>query len=437
MTATEADPRPPAGRPPAPMGAGEQRSALIRLLLIVAAAVVASAATGVGRTVAVVLAIIVMIMLHELGHLLTAKWGGMKVTEYFLGFGPRLWSVRRGETEYGVKAIPAGGYVKIVGMSNLEEVDPADEARTYRAQSYGRRLAVAVAGSTVHFLIALVLLFVLFAAVGQLDVKHPKLQVGELTLFKQGQSPAQQAGFQLGDRILTVDGRPLAKWDDLPPYIKARPGQRLTFVVDRGGRQLTLTPTPVDRRTIQLRQGDLVDRNGEPSGFVGIGPAFPVVRAGPVAAAGRSVAELGREMKNTLSALGHLVTFKGIRGYGSQLTASHPPAPGPDQPRFLSPVGFVRVASQAAHTGLREVLTLLVLINVFVGMFNLVPLLPLDGGHVAIATYERIRSRRGRPYRADVAKLMPLTYGVFLLLVFLGLSSLYLDIVRPLANPFQ
>src|SRR5262245_40686470 len=106
------------------MDQNEQRSALLRLGLIVVAAIVAAAATGVTKTVAVVLAIIVMIMLHELGHYLTAKSAGMKVTEFFLGFGPRLWSVRKGETEYGIKALPVGGYVKIIGMSNLDEVPP-------------------------------------------------------------------------------------------------------------------------------------------------------------------------------------------------------------------------------------------------------------------------------------------------------------------------
>ena len=102
----------------------------------------------------VIAALIVTIALHELGHYLTAKWSGMKVTEYFLGFGPRIWSFRRGETDYGVKAIPAGAYVKIIGMNSYEEVDPADESRTYRQQSYPRRLAVAVGGSAMHFLIA-------------------------------------------------------------------------------------------------------------------------------------------------------------------------------------------------------------------------------------------------------------------------------------------
>ncbi|HUS61132.1 MAG TPA: site-2 protease family protein, partial [Acidimicrobiales bacterium] len=134
--------------------AAERRKGFTRLLIIIVALVAGSLYFGVVRTVAVIAAVILMIMLHELGHFATAKWSGMKVTEYFLGFGPRIWSVRKGETEYGIKAIPAGGYVKIIGMNSLEEVDPADEPRTYRQQPYWQRLMVVCAGSTVHFIIA-------------------------------------------------------------------------------------------------------------------------------------------------------------------------------------------------------------------------------------------------------------------------------------------
>ncbi len=132
------------------------------LVVLVALAVV----TGYVDLLIVVASIIVIVMLHELGHFLAAKHGGMKVTEYFVGFGPRLWSFRRGETEYGIKALPLGGYVKIPGMTNLEEVDPADEGRVYRDKPFHSRLLVAVAGSAVHFLLAFVLLWVLLTFVG-------------------------------------------------------------------------------------------------------------------------------------------------------------------------------------------------------------------------------------------------------------------------------
>ncbi|MDQ1373162.1 MAG: hypothetical protein QOJ09_500 [Actinomycetota bacterium] len=428
MTITDERPHPDAD-------AQEQRTAMFRLMLVLLAAALGVYALGIAKATLVVLAVVLMIMLHELGHFAAAKWSGMKVTEYFIGFGPRLWSIRKGETEYGVKALPLGGYVKIIGMHNLEEVDPADEARTYRQQAFPKRLAVAVAGSFMHFVIAFLLLVALHSTVGIIRYdKQPLAEIGEISRLQTGPSPAQKAGLRVGDRIIAIDGQAVRNWTVLRTYIQNHPGQPIEFVIERGGNRLTVTVTPVKQNGQRVNADNKPIGKPEPVGFVGISPAYPVEKDGIAKGVVRSVGDIGAYSRETVKALGHLFSFNGLHQYGQQLTSGRgPTTPSADQPRFLSPVGLARVASQAAENGIRQVLVLLVSINIFVGILNMFPMLPFDGGHVAIAVYEAIRSKlAGRHYHADVAKLLPFTYAVFLLLMFLAVTSLYLDIARPL-----
>ena len=206
---------------------------LMRLGVVVLAGIVLTIVFDAWPVLLVVLALVAMVMLHELGHFATAKWSGMKVTEYFLGFGPKLWSIRRGETEYGVKAIPAGGYVRIVGMTMLEEVDPPDEARSYRQASFPRRLAVAVAGSGMHVIMAFVLLFSLYAIAGAPTATAPTIT--SLAQFSKGVSPAQRAGLKPGDTIVAIDGHKNPGVDFLISFVNKHAGDSLTLVVERGG----------------------------------------------------------------------------------------------------------------------------------------------------------------------------------------------------------
>lgn len=424
-------------RAPDPVGLGpggqsSQVASILRLVLVVALIVAVSVLGGVGKTVAVLAAIILMIVLHEFGHFVMAKAAKVKVTEFFVGFGTRLWSVRRGETEYGVKVLPLGGYVKIVGMNSLEEVDPADEPRTYRQQPFWRRMSIAVAGSTMHFLIALALLFIIFFALGDQGyyVNPPSndQKVAQIDGLVGSQSPAQLAGFELGDRIVTLDGRTFATAQAMTDYIRSKPDQRLDFVVERAGHDIHLYPVTADLSKVKVAASQgAPPPTAKPEGFIGISmEAIPVKFGffGSVSMTGGSFVHIGAF---TFDALKSLFSFHGLSSY-AHILVDKKAADAPGAIRFESPVGITVLAHEAADSGLEDVLNLLVLINIFVGIFNMIPLLPLDGGHVAIAVYEKVRSRHGRRYYADAAKMLPFVYATLAVIAFIGVSALFLDI---------
>jgi membrane-associated protease RseP (regulator of RpoE activity) len=425
-----------------------QRWALLRLAVIVGGLVAIGFAAGAGETVLLVLALIGCIIAHEFGHYITAKAAGIKVTEFFVGFGPRLWSVRRGETEYGVKGIPLGGYCRILGMNNLEEVDPADEARTYRQAPLWRRLSVALAGSTMHFLIALAILFSMFFWTGDSGnyltsptsfpasnpiVEVDGLQVGNTVVA----SPAQDAGFRLGDRIVAIDGLRFSNWAQISAYIQSHYARRLDVTVSRDGRLVHLFPVPVNKYNVQISGAGAPSLprpppGTPPVGFIGVAPS-PVIHS----SLGQSISRAGGAWVHvnalTLDAFGRLLTLHGVSSYFHMLSnqkAADNPGNGV---RFESPVGIVRLLHQAGQSGAATVLWLIAVINLSLGIFNLLPFFPLDGGHVAVALYEGVRSRPRRRYHADVAKLLPLFYLGLGLVVFLGASALFLDL-RDLAT---
>ena len=214
---------------------------------------------------AVAMVIAFVVFVHELGHFVTARITGMKATEFFLGFGPRLFSFRRGETEFGIKPIIAGAYVKVVGMTNLDEVSPADEPRTYRQQTYPRRLLVASAGSLMHFIMALVGLFVLFCFMGEPVIEEESWEVG--TVVNQGidgeLSAAARAGIQPGDRIVYVGNDSTAEWADLVEAIRNRPGEKVELQILRDGRTLSIET--------------LMDTSPDGAGLLGIGGRQAIV----------------------------------------------------------------------------------------------------------------------------------------------------------------
>ena len=409
----------------------EQWSALIRLALVVAAGLVVARLFGALATVLVVLALVVMVLLHEFGHFIIAKLSGMQVTEFFFGFGTRLWTIKRGETTYGVKALPFGGYCRITGMTSAEEVAPEDEPRAYRNQATYKRIAVACAGSAMHFLLAFLMLFALFIGpgdMGNFEAVPASNPIASVDGFGQVKSPAELAGLAAGDRILALNGRHFSTWNEMTAYIKARPDQKVAITFESHGRVSTSSVVLANGAKVHLTgmSGPLYST---PTGLLGVeeGP----VRYGFFGSIVHAGAAVGNTAASSVASVGRVVG--NVSGY-AKMVESPKAADGPHAVRFVSPVGVVVLAHETTQVGISYVLWLLILINIFVGVFNMIPLLPLDGGHVAIALYEKVRSLRSKtPYHADVNKLAPVIYAALALILFYGATSLFMDLRQVLS----
>jgi membrane-associated protease RseP (regulator of RpoE activity) len=384
-----------------------------------------------------VVALLVSVMLHELGHFLTAKKFRMKVTQFFVGFGRTLWSTRRGETEYGVKVLPLGGFVKITGMTALEEVEPDDEARSFRRQPAWQRLIVMFAGSFMHFALAFVLLFGLAAGLGLADANTTAIGMVDSCVpasvsaldhasckHPLGVSPARRAGLRAGDVVVSIAGTPVHTWVQLGSVIRRQPvGKPMTVVVDRGGRQVRVRITPA---AVPHRSG----------AYLGIENTVAFRRASPASALAFAGSTFGEVLTSSAQAAEKLPAA--LPDLFAKNRA-HTAAGG-----VSSVVGAADIAGQAvaASTNWRYAVASLLLIvislNIFVGAFNLLPLLPLDGGHIAVIIFERVRSWLARlfgrpdPGLVDMQKLIPVSVGVFALLVGLSLILVAADILNPI-----
>jgi membrane-associated protease RseP (regulator of RpoE activity) len=439
MTDTERRSEPPSGSPSAPDPPVYETGGL-RLALLIAAVALAGVAFG-WPVLVVILGIVVMIFLHELGHYLTAKWSGMKVTEFFIGFGPKIWSFRRGETEYGLKVVPAGAYVRIIGMNNLDEVDPVDEPRTYRQKSFPERLLVVSAGSLMHFAQAFVLLVVLLGVVGfpGRSIANPpdRASAWEINTVE-GDSAAQAAGLEEDDLFVAVDGVPVSRYDELSDALAPYDvGDEVRLTVERDGVE----------RTVEAELGPRPAGvpGGEPgSPFLGVGSSkhFSDEPIGLGTAIVRAPGEMLRFTGQTFGAMAGFFSPDGIGDFATNVGEANDRDSGSggsgssadDDGRLISIIGVVQLGSQDVENRGAFLLALFFSLNMFIGIFNMLPLLPLDGGHAAMAIYERIRSRPGRTYHADFAKLLPLTYAVVMVLVVLGVTAMYLDIVDPISG---
>ena len=395
-------------------------------------------------------ALLVSVTLHEAGHFLTARRYGMKATQFFVGFGPTVWSRRRGETEYGIKAIPAGGFVKIVGMTPLEELEPGDEDRAFYRQPARRKTVVLAAGSTMHFVIAVLLVFAAAWGIGQpsFDADRPAVLSAPqecipkvITVDSERLAdpcdpaetlpgPAYAAGLRGGDHVLSVDGAAVSTYREFVTAIRSHVGTPAALVVERDGEQVSLTVTPAE----VFRPSLADDRDNVVAGAIGVGARVVTERVGFTDAIDQTGATLQDMVVGTYQALTtKLASVKDV--YSSER----------DVAGVVGVVGVGRISGEVASADeevsykVWQFLLIVAGLNLFVGVFNLLPLLPLDGGHIAVVFFEQVRDklRRLRGYagelqRVDYNKLLPLTYGVAMLFVVFTVFVAGADIVNPI-----
>ncbi|MET0229019.1 MAG: M50 family metallopeptidase [Actinomycetes bacterium] len=381
-----------------------------------------------------VLALMLAIFLHEGGHFTTAKLFGMKVERFFLGFGPTIWSFRRGETEYGIKAFPLGGFCKIAGMSPyendgnfLEEDRSADPAATptpperqFRNKPAWQRSIVLAAGSITHFIVAILLIWMVLVAIG-IGTGQVTTTIDNTVALDGGQrSPAQIAGLRSGDQIVAVAGTPVSTFEQLRAVLQSKGDQPITIEYVRDGERRSTSVTPVNQ-------------NGR--GFLGFQPSEETRRIGVLAAIPESMKLFWDTTVATVKGLGGFVT-----GLADRISAPEPAPAGSGSGgggvRDGGPIGIVgitRLAGQAvANNQWAIFIAILIQLNIVVGVFNLLPLPPMDGGYLAFVLWQVVTRRE-----VDLRKVVPVAALIVGLLVMLTVGLVWLDITNPVPYPFR
>lgn len=387
------------------------------------------------------LAITASIALHEAGHMFTARAFGMRVRRFFVGFGPTLWSVKRGGTEYGIAALPFGGFCDIAGMTAMDPVTEEEAPHAMVKKPAWQRIAVLSGGIVMNILIGVVIIFGVAVSSG---IRNPYAdftpkvgqvvcvadQVDEKTLAEcSGPGPAGQAGVRIGDTLVAVDDEPIETFADLRTYVAERPGEMVALEVERGGSSQSID-VPVARvERIDPSTGERID-----VGAVGIAAA-PVKDAvkqfGPVEAVPATAKFTGQMLRASVDGL---MAFPGkIPGVVASIFGGERDIEGP-----ISVIGASRTGGELVERDQWPAFwMMLASLNFFLALFNLVPLPPLDGGHIAVVIYEKIRNAlrrlRGLPPAgpANYEKLMPLTYFMAALLLVVGVLVMAADVVNP------
>lgn len=386
--------------------------------------------------------IAVTIALHELGHFATARMFGMRVRRFFVGFGPTVASFKRGHTEYGFKAVPLGGFCDIAGMTNQDEVTPEEAPVAMRNKPAWQRIIVLLGGIIMNLIVAFTVLYGVAVTAGlpntDVDLTPkvgevscvPPSQVDAQTLADcTGTGPAGAAGLEVGDTITKVDDKELLSFIELRDYVITRPGETVTLHVNRDGQELDI-PVEVASATRLDAQGNEVT-----IGAIGVSNApieNPVITYSPISAIGGTAAYTGEVIRASAEGLASFPAK--IPGVLASILGAERDMNGP-----MSVVGVSRVGGELVERDMwSSFFMMLASLNVFLALFNLIPLPPLDGGHIAVVMYEKVRDffRKLRGLQpagpADYTKLMPLTMGVAALLLAVGVLVIVADVVNPI-----
>ena len=424
--------------------------------------------------------LLLSIALHEIGHLVPAKLFGVKVSQYMVGFGRTVWSRHRGETEYGFKAVPLGGYVRMVGMfppepgddprhlrrastgpfqaliedarrASKEEIKPGDEDRVFYRKAWWKKLIVMLGGPAMNVLIAAVLAGAVLMIYGNPTEPELRPVVSEVSACvipvadgtrprtsTDPETPAAAAGFRPGDRLVSFDGEPVTSWSAAQDLIRDHQAGAVDVVVERNGQQLTLTPILITTERPALEAAD-EDGNRQATaelvtvGFLGIAPTQEFVPED----IGGAVTWLGDFTGQTATA---------VVSIPQKMVGVWQAAFGGEERDLTGPIGIVGAGRIGGEIATAEVemdariatfVLLLASFNMAIALFNLIPLLPLDGGHAAGAIWEGIKlgyakvTGGPKPKPVDVAKALPLAYGVAAVLIGMSALLLYADIVNP------
>jgi membrane-associated protease RseP (regulator of RpoE activity) len=423
--------------------------------------------------VLMVVGLAVSIALHELGHLWPAKKFGVRVGQYMIGFGPTLWSRRIGETEYGFKALPVGGYISMAGMyppspalrqaqgsrgragraaggffatmvqdardANDETLHGEDDTRVFYRLPIWKRIVVMLGGPVMNLLFAIVLFAILLTGIGVQTATTTVARLSECVPTTTSTecsdsdptAPAEAAGIQPGDTIVSIDGQPVADFAEASAIIRSSPGEQLTFVVERDGAEQTIQVTPATIQT-EVTAADGTTTTEE-VGFVGIGPSVEYEKQPIWAGPQMAVQNVG--------AVAGIIWQLPAKVWDTAVDLVTGEERDPNGP--LSIVGAGRLSGEVAAADspiLNRVagfLSLLASLNIALFVFNLIPLLPLDGGHVAVALWEGIKRawaklfHRPPPKPVDATKLVPVTFVVVIALIAMGAVLILADLFNP------